>query len=484
MNSGNVIVVGGGLAGLSCAIALADAGCRVRLFEMRPHLGGRAASYTLPDGAEIDNCQHLTLGCCTNLDHFYRRVGAHSKIRFFDRLTFCDSQGRISRMAPSPLPAPLHLAGSFLRYRSLGARDKFGIARALGEIVRRGGRPPDAQGITMLDWLARRRQTQAAIERFWRVVLVSALDEELDRAEAQYGIDVFWKAFLANRDGFRIGLPAVPLGQLYAGCDEAITAGGGEIRTRARVRGFCIEDGRVRGLELGDGTVETADAYVAAVPHDALLELLPPELVDREPVFANLRNLRASPITGVHLWFDREVTAEPFLALVGLTSQWVFNKSLLLAGTSATAGRPHGSASPPAPPAEASQYLQVVISASYDLVPRGRQEIVELVRNELNRVLPEARQARLVKATVVKETAATFSPAPGVDRWRPTAESPIEQLFLAGDWTRTGWPATMEGAVRSGYQAAQAVLNLAGQRLTFLQPDLKPVGYVQMWSRA
>lgn len=477
-----MIVVGGGLAGLSCAIALADAGCRVRLFEMRPHLGGRAASYALPDGTEIDNCQHVTLGCCTNLDHFYRRVGARSKIRFFHRLTFCDREGRVSRMAASLLPAPLHLAGSFLRFRSLGVRDKLGIARALGEIVRRAGRPADAREVTMLDWLRRRRQTPAAIERFWRVVLVSALDEELDRAEAQYGIDVFWKAFLANRGGFPIGVPAVPLGELYAGCGEALARRGGQIRTRARARGFRIEDGRVRALEFDDQTVQTADAYVAAVPHDALLQLLPPACVDREPVFANLRNLRDSPITGVHLWFDRKVTSEPFLALVGLTSQWVFNKSLLLAGP--PDGSAGGTGILPVTAPEASQYLQVVISASYDLVSRPRQEIVELVRSELNQVLPAARQARLLKSTVVKETAATFSPAPGVDRWRPQAGSPIGQLFLAGDWTRTGWPATMEGAVRSGYQAAQAVLNLAGQRLTLLQPDLPPVGYVQLWSRA
>lgn len=473
-----MIVVGGGLAGLSCAIALADAGCRVRLFEMRPHLGGRAASYALPDGAEIDNCQHLTLGCCTNLGDFYRRAGASEKIRFFDRLKFCDAEGRISRMAPSPLPAPLHLAGSFLRFRSLGAADKFRISRALGEIVLRGGRPADARGVTMLEWLRRRRQTPAAIERFWRVVLVSALDEELDRAEAQYGIDVFWKALLSNRDGFRFGLPTVPLGDLYAGCADALARRGGQIRTRMRARGFRVEEGRVRALAFDDGTEVTADAYVAAVPPGALLDLLPAGTAERYPVFGNLRNLRMSPITGVHLWFDRTVTPEPFLSLVGLTSQWVFNKTLLLAG-------PRGGGNQGGTGAGAAlQYLQVVISASYDLVSRPRQEIIELVRSDLNRALPVAREARLVKATVVKETAATFSPAPGVDQWRPPAESPIRQLFLAGDWTLTGWPATMEGAVRSGYQAAQAVLTLAGQRLTFLQPDLPPVGYLQMWARA
>jgi zeta-carotene desaturase len=463
------------LAGLSSAIALAEAGWRVRLLEKRPHLGGRAASYTLPDGTEIDNCQHVTLGCCTNLEDFYGRVGAQEKIRYFERLAFADRSGRISRIGPWPLPAPLHLGPSFACFRGLSVADKLAIARALMAILRSGGRPEGATAATMLEWLREQRQTPGAIERFWRVVLVSALDEELDRTQAQYGIDVFWKGFLMNHAGYRIGVPAVPLGELYAGCRSALEQRGGEIRTRARVSGFSIEEGRVVGLVLEDGSEEAADAYVSAVPHSALLDLLPAEVVEREPVFGQLRQFGSSPITGVHLWFDREVTQEPFLALMGMESQWIFNKTRLL--EAAANGSGNG-------PGGQGQYLQVVISASYDLVSRSRQEIIELVRKELGEVLPVTRTARMVKATVVKETAATFSPALGVDRWRPEAQSPIRQLFLAGDWTRTGWPATMESAVRSGYLAAQAILSRAGQHRTFLQPDLPPEGFVQMLVRS
>jgi uncharacterized protein with NAD-binding domain and iron-sulfur cluster len=222
----------------------------------------------------------------------------------------------------------------------------------------------------------------------------------------------------------------------------------------------------VTGLEREDGSVETADYYVAAVPQDILPELLPADLVEREPVFLNLRNLRTSPITGVHLWFDKKVMSEPFLTLMDSTTQWVFNKTQLYGGE-----KPEG------------QYLQLVISASYSLVPRSRQEIIDLCLNELREVLPAIRGAKLVKGTVVKETSATFSPAPGSDQWRPAQKSPLGRLFLAGDWTFTGWPSTMEGAVRSGYLAAEAILSDMGAPRKFLQPDLPAEGLARLWTR-
>ena len=176
----NVIVIGGGLAGLSAGIALAESGWRVRLFEQRPFLGGRATSYVLPDGEHVDNCQHVTLGCCTNLEDFYRRVGSDNKIRYFDRLLFQDPQGRLGTMQAGVLPAPLHMTGSFLTFAPLTLADKTSIAQALLDILRGKGHTADLDepgGISMLEWLRRRKQTAGAIERFWRFVLVSALDE-------------------------------------------------------------------------------------------------------------------------------------------------------------------------------------------------------------------------------------------------------------------------------------------------------------------
>jgi squalene-associated FAD-dependent desaturase len=470
MPSQSVLVIGGGLAGLSSAVALADAGLQVRLIEKRPHLGGRATSYTLPDGSEVDNCQHVTLGCCTNLADFYRRVGADGKIRYYDKLYFVDAQGRRSTIQAAPLPPPLHMMPSFLFFSALTFADKRGIANAMLTIATSGGNPPDLEGVSMLDWLVRMKQTRSAIERYWRVVLVSALDEELVQTDARYGIEVFWKAFLGSRGGYRVGIPLVPLADLYDGCREAIVRKGGEVRMRASVRDIRVNRNQFAGAVLTDGTLLTADACVCSVPQNEVLELLPAEFTGPGTALEGVRQIKTSPITGVHLWYDRQVMSEPFLTLLDHTTQWVFNKSELSARDGDT-GKKGG-----------SQYLQLVISASYDLVPKSRQEIIDLCVRELADVLPATRDARLVKATVVKEVNATFSPAVGVDRYRPGQQSPVKNLILAGDWTRTGWPSTMEGAVRSGYLGAEAVLAGFGRPAKLLQPDLPIEGLSKYWA--
>ncbi|HEY4905843.1 MAG TPA: FAD-dependent oxidoreductase, partial [Candidatus Acidoferrum sp.] len=250
-----MIVIGGGLAGLAAGVALAESGWRVRLFEQRPFLGGRATSYVLPDGEHVDNCQHVTLGCCTNLDDFYRRVGSTNKVKFFDRLLFLDPQGRQGEMEAGILPAPFHMTGSFAKFAPLSLADKISIGRAMLTILRTSGHPagvdsPD--GISMLAWLKQQRQTQRAIDRFWRVVLVSALDEELDQTDARFGIDVFWKAFLSNSRGYRMGVPVVPLAELYDGCRTFIEKKGGEVALRSPVRGIKIENNSVAAVSFDD----------------------------------------------------------------------------------------------------------------------------------------------------------------------------------------------------------------------------------------
>jgi len=470
-----VIVIGGGLAGLSASVALAEAGCGVRLFEQRPFLGGRATSYYLPDGEHVDNCQHVTFGCCTNLEDFYRRVGAADKIRFFDRLVLQDPQGRQGALQAGIFPAPLHMLGSFLTFAPLSLADKISVGRAmLAIIVARGRAPKPANGepLSMLDWLRLHKQTPRAIERFWRTVLVSALSEELDKIDAQYGIDVLWKSVLMNRGGYRMGVPIVELAMLYDTCKASIERAGGEVHLRQPVRALRFEENRLIAAQFDGGREETADAFILALPHDAVDELLPAQIKAADPDLANIGKIQDAPITGVHLWFDREVMQAPFLALLDTTTQWIFNKTYLYGNSNGT--KPEAG--------EAKQYLQLVISASYELLQKQRQEIVDVCLAEVRQALPRAREAQLVKSRVIKEAAATFSPQPGVDRWRPMQQTKIAGLYMAGDWTNTGWPATMEGAVRSGYLAAEAVLRSSGVTKKLLQKDLPADGFVRLFT--
>ena len=467
-----MIVIGGGLAGLSSAVALADVGWRVHLFEQRPFLGGRAASFVLPGGDSVDNCQHVTFGCCTNLESFYQRVGVAQDIQFFDRLLLVDPQGRHGALRAGFLPAPFHLAGSFLTFSLLSAKDKLGIARAMFAIIRGKGEPRelDIQEMSMLEWLQKSGQTPKAIERFWRAVLVSALSEELDRIDARYGVQVFWKSVLTTRTGYRMGVPKVELGALYEACRRAIEEKGGVVSFRVPARGLRIEDNQLKAIVFEEGREETADAFVLAFPHGMLNELLPEEVKKQHLELGQIAKIEDASITGVHFWFDREVMKEPYMTLLESTTQWIFNKTSLY-------GQKNGGRN------DRGQYLQLVISASHGLLEKSREEIVDLCLREVRQAFPAARDANLLKSTVIKEAAATFSPRPGVDRLRPKQATPVRAMYLAGDWTATGWPATMEGAVRSGYLAAEAILSDAGTPRRFLQPDLRPEGLIRLWVR-
>jgi squalene-associated FAD-dependent desaturase len=459
--SPKVAVVGGGLSGLAAGCALASAGFQVTLFERRPYLGGRASSYEHPGTGEvIDNCQHVLLGCCTNLIEFYERTGVAGDIRWFDRLTFLEPGGRASEIAPSPLPAPLHTSPAFLRAECLQFTDKMAIARAMLALA---PAVPRENGESFLAWLQRHGQTERAIERFWKPILVSALNEEVDRVSVPYAAQVMRESFLKSARGGRMGIPAIPLTKLYNAGGEYIRARQGEVRFRAAVESFRAEPSHV--TLRTPGAEETFDYAIFAVPFDVLEGLLP-ESAAAQSLKQALAKFTTSPITGIHLWFDREITELEHAVLLDRTIQWMFHKSKLQKRDN------NGSGS----------YVELVVSASNSLVEKSRQEIVELAVRELQEFFPGARPAQLIKSTVVKEVHATYSPRPGIDLQRPHAETAWPRVFLAGDWTATGWPATMEGAVRSGYLAAQSLARVAGQRdAKFLVPDLPASGLMRFF---
>lgn len=426
-----VIVAGGGLAGMAATAALADAGFHVRLFESRGFLGGRATSFPLSgeEGSEvIDNCQHVLLRCCVNLLDFYRRLGVADKIRFDRELCFIEPGGRVSRLSPGLF----NMAGSFARARFLRLGDKLAIARALSAIKQEYRRRPDLDSISMLDWLREKKQPRGAIDRFWRQVLVSAVNEDVDRMAASHGLQVFFLGFLARADSYEIGTPAVLLGQLYRP-----EVSGAQIHMRSPVERIVVENGRAAAVEAG-GDRHAANWFICTVPFERLPAVVP-------ELGLTFESWEHSPITGIHLWFDRPVTSLPHATLLDRTIQWFFNK-------------------------DAGRYLQVVVSASRSLVEMPREDVISLAIRELADFLPTVREAKLTRAQVIKEVRATFSARPGLKR--PPARTKIPNLFLAGDWTDNGWPATMEGAVRSGYLAAEAVCEAAGRPRSFLLPDV------------
>jgi zeta-carotene desaturase len=507
--SPKVAVVGGGLAGLAAGCALANSGFRVTLFERRPYLGGRASSYQHPGTGEVvDNCQHVLLGCCTNLIEFYRRIGVEDKIRWYDRLTFLEPGGRASVIEPSSLPAPLHTAPAFLRAACLRLSDKLAIAAAMAALV---PLMPRERGESFLTWLRRHGQTGRAIERFWKTVLVSALNEDLDRVSVPCAAHVMRESFLKSAAAGRMGVPTVPLTELYHTAGDYICARGGEVQFRCSVESFRAE---FAALKLSTASEEASfDFVVCAVPFDVLSRMLP-ETSAAEPLRQTLDRFESSPITGIHLWFDRQITDLEHAVLLDRTVQWMFHKSKLLVShqnaaantgghalnrAEETEGRDlsrgqetggHGLSRAANAPKDAGtsapegngSYVELVVSSSKTLVEKSRAEIIDLALAELREFFPEARAANLVKSTVIKEIHATYSPRPGVDVFRPGPETVWPRVFLAGDWTATGWPATMEGAVRSGYLAAQCVARAAGLRdAAFLVPDLPATGFMRLF---
>ncbi len=435
----SVLILGGGLAGLATAQALAPQGYRVTILEARNRLGGRAGSFTdATTGQLIDACQHVNMGCCTSFAQFCTAVGITQYLQPQPVLTFMTPDRRTSTVRADNWPAPWHLARSLASAHYLSVAEKLRITWGLACLQRTSAAidPP------FLPWLQAHGQTPRTIDRFWGLVLTSALNEATERVGLRYARKVFLDAFLGDRKGFEVQIPTVPLGQLYGTeLQDWLRRHGVRVELNTGIKRLAIDGDGVTGAIARDGSEWIADAYVSALPFDRLLAVLPPETIDAHPAFSHLRNLETSPITSVHLWYRCPITPLPHAVLVDCVGQWVFNRGAV---------------------APDEHYAQVVVSAARQFRGLGHDEVQRRIVAEMARLFPAATAENVVRARVVTEQAATFSAVPGVDRWRPSQESPIGNLFLAGDWTATGWPATMEGAVRSGYMAASRLATLRG----------------------
>lgn len=436
-----VVVIGGGFAGLSAATALAERGVPVTVLEARPTLGGRATAFTDPaTGERVDNGQHVLIGGYHETFRFLRRIGTESDVLLQEDLAVevIDRDGHASRLECSRLPAPLHLLAGILRWEALSWGDRVAALHIWppeGGPHRRstgGGRLQAARNETVREWLVHRRQTPRLIELLWEPLAVAALNQSIDVAAAAPFIGVLRRMFTTSRRDSSLGLPRKPLDELYAlPSRRFIEARGGSVRTNSPARVRLPLRVTVRDDEI------QARAVICAVPWYALAETIVGRDPSLAPVVDAAERTAPSPIVTVNLWFDRPLGAGAFVGLPGRRMQWLFDKQALLG--------------------QQSSHVSLVSSGADAIVGLSNEEIVALARREVEEAVAGAREASVRRAVVVRERFATFSVAPGQPA-RPAVRTSVAGLFLAGDWIDTGLPATIESAVVSGHQAAQAAL--------------------------
>lgn len=464
-SSQTVTVVGAGVAGMSTACALAETGMRVQLVERRGYLGGRASSYLHPGvGEVIDNCQHVLFKCCTNVLGFYRRIGVEEKIHWSNEMTMIEPGGRRSRLGPFELgslrlPAPFQNAPSFISSTAFSGADKVALGRAMLALLR-----PEAmvdRGESLGDWLRRHKQTEGALNRFWRLVIASALNAEIDRIAVPYAAKVIRNLFLNSAQGGNMGMSTVPLSALYAGAQSFLNNAGSEILFNSNIEAAEWDEESSQWALIAHGRTLTSDFLVLALPFEATAKMLPkmPPAEGVDALAAQLEHHEHEPICSVHLWFDRKITDLDHAVLLDREIHWMFNKSKL---------QPQRR--------EPGSYLELVISASRSFAQLSREDAIALAIRELTEFFPEVAKAKLVKAALVKEMRATFGVPPGIDAARPTAVSPWPNCFLAGDWIATGWPSTMESSALSGHLAAEAVCAAMGNVRAIVDPEMKATG--------
>ena len=457
-----VVVVGAGVAGLSAAAALAQSGMSVTVLERRAWVGGRAYSYAHPALNETVDSQHVLVGCCANLIDLCHQSGLDSKIRWYDRQTWLEPATnsrpvRASTIAIGPLPAPLQYSGSFLTAPMLGLADKLAIARGLIGFARgTPGRPEES----VTQWYRRTGQTERAIRHLWEPLVLATLNEPSANCSMKYAGKVFYELFLKNREGGRLGIPTVPLSEFYSGIADHIRANGGQVEFRASVDQLVQQPGG-RWLIRSAGQDRLADEVILAIPFEQAQKLISGmELLEGEParqhLLENMGHFSHSPFISILLWYDRQITDLDHAWLLDSTIEWFFHKSRI---------RRY--------PAEQGSYVEVIVAGNHRVLRMSREELLATAQTELARFFPEAARARLVKSGVLKEARATFALSPGKDAARPGQKTAWPGLYLAGDWTSTGWPSTMEGACRSGRLAAGAVFGRDGH---FLLPEPPATG--------
>jgi squalene-associated FAD-dependent desaturase len=450
MTSPDVVVVGAGVAGLRAAVDLAARGARVTVLEAKAVLGGRATAFTDPQtGERVDNGQHVMLGCYHETFAFLRQIGTEDRVRVQPGLEvdFVDRAGERTRLSLPGLPVPINFAAGLLDWKALGWRDRMAAMR-LGAPIRiaQAGRRAESRGQTptriaaspgetVEEWLIANGQTARIREMLWEPLALAALNQSVRVAAAPPFVAVLAEMFGGGPKDASLALPALPLDQLYAEpARRFIEARGGEVRIGCPAR-IHLKGGRLLHIDARGDRVE-AGAVVAAVPWYALADLFAGDIAPVEAVLRAAASTAPSPIASVNLWLSRRILRTPFLGLPGRSMQWVFDKEQMFETE--------------------TSHLTLVSSGADAVMALQNDQLISLALRELRDAVPEARAARVVRASVVKERRATYSLAPGQPK-RPPTGTAVTGLVLAGDWIETGLPATIEGAAISGRRAAEAI---------------------------
>lgn len=437
----SVAIIGGGFAGLAAGVYLAEKGFTVDLFEKRPILGGRA--YSVKDsktGDTLDNGQHLMMGCYHHTLAFLEKIGTRHLLEFQEKMevNFADLQGKQYSLRCPSLPAPLHLLVGLARLQTLDWSEKWAMMKLMAGVKRLNEKEFESlDSISCEQWLNLWNQSEESIQNFWEPLILATLNETPQISSAQMLAVVIRDALLKTKQDSLMLLSKVGLSELYTeAAQKFIEAAEGKIHLRRGVQKIRSENGKIQKLVLEDGSEHIADYYINTSPAEALIPLLEENLTQQD-FFKRFSEITYSPILGVNLWFDRPVTDKTFVGIINSPVHWVFNKGKIL---------------------PQNDYISLVISGAHTLKDMPAEDLLKLCLEEIQKAFPQAKEAKLLHHRILKELKATPSFGIGSSKLRPCYESPLSNLFLAGDWTATGLPATIEGAVKSGYEVANLIL--------------------------
>ncbi len=441
-NSPDVLIIGGGVAGLAAAVDCSSHGLSVLLVEQKPRLGGRTHSFIHQEtGDEVDNGQHVMMGCYHSTLKFLKLIDRLDRVEIQKNLsiTFRRSSQSPSTLATVGLPAPLNVLVGLLRLHTLSFSERLSLFRVgLDLILKNPDTDQHLQSITAAQWLDEMRQPSANKKYLWDIIAIGALNDVPEKIAAALFVKVLKSAFFGKRMNSSIVIPTSGLSTVFVeGAEKQIVKNGGRILTNTSIKKVTIQNSTIQSVELDSDAVVNPKTVISAIPYFDI-----PKIFDNlEKIgLQNLDKFISSPIISIHLWFDVHFMQEQFVALIDSPIHWVFNKSKIY-------GKEH----------ERLMYLSLVISGAHDTIEMTKEQLVHMAHKELQRFYPTAAVAAIVHSLVIKEKRATFSPMVGMEQYRPSHETSVKNLFLAGDWTNTKLPATIEGAVQSGFACGELV---------------------------